>query len=125
MFDTNGTKLYYEFVYSRLTILIHFSFHYIFFHVNIFYYIPHFTFYKPDVYTALLPGEGDQLVTYYFNQYPVEFIYLNFQPLEIVSRYRDQQTQVVENYSYLFNLKPNKSWCLNTHFIPNISDLVD
>ena len=32
---------------------------------------------------------------------------LNFQPLEVVSRYRDPQLQVVENYSYLFNLRPN------------------
>ena len=31
---------------------------------------------------------------------------LNFQPLEVVSRYRDPQHQVVENYSYLFNLRP-------------------
>ena len=31
-------------------------------------------------------------------------IYLNFQPLEVVSRYRDPQPQVVDNYSYLFNL---------------------
>ena len=30
---------------------------------------------------------------------------LNFQPLEVVSRYRDPQPQVVENYSYLFILK--------------------
>ena len=27
-----------------------------------------------------------------------KLIYLNFQPLEIVSRYRDPQPQVVENY---------------------------
>ena len=35
--------------------------------------------------------------------------------------------QVAENYSYLFYLSTNicKSWCLNTHFIPNNSDLVD
>ena len=42
---------------------------------------------------------------------------LNFHPLEVVSRYRDPQLQVDENYSYLFILKPNicKSWCTNTH----------
>ena len=34
-------------------------------------------------------------------------IYLNFRPLDIVSRYRDPQSQVVENYSYLLNLRPN------------------
>ena len=42
-----------------------------------------------------------------FNPYPAELIYLNFQPLEIVSRCRDPQPQVVENYSYLCNLTPN------------------
>ena len=30
--------------------------------------------------------------------------YLNFQSLEVVSRYRDPQLQVAEKYSYLFNL---------------------
>ena len=34
------------------------------------------------------------------NPYPAELIYLNFQSLEVVSRYRDPQPQVVENYSY-------------------------
>ena len=44
----------------------------------------------------------------------------NFHPLEVVSRYRDPQLQVGENYSHLLNLGPNicKSWCLNTHFVP-------
>ena len=32
---------------------------------------------------------------------------LNFQPLEVVSRYRDAQLQVAENYSYLLNLRPS------------------
>ena len=41
-------------------------------------------------------------------------------------RYRDPQPQVVENYPYLFNLKSNiyKCWCLNSHFIPIIGDLI-
>ena len=34
-----------------------------------------------------------------------KLIYLNFQPLEVVSRYRDSQPQVVENYSYAFENK--------------------
>ena len=42
-----------------------------------------------------------------FNLYPAELIYLNFQPLEVVSRYRDTQLQVPENYSYSFNLSTN------------------
>ena len=35
----------------------------------------------------------------YVNPYPATFIYLHFQPLEVVSRYRDPQPQVIENYS--------------------------
>ena len=59
--------------------------------------------------------------------YPAELIYLNFHPLEVVSRYRDPQLQVSENYSYLFNFSTSicKSSCLDTRFIPNNSDLVD
>ena len=30
--------------------------------------------------------------------YPLKLIYFNFQPLEVVSRYRDPQPQVYENY---------------------------
>ena len=63
---------------------------------------------------------------YGLTPHPDKFIYFNFQPLEVVSRYRDLQPQVIENYSYLFNLKPNiyKSLCLNSHFIPNNSSLI-
>ena len=43
---------------------------------------------------------------YTFNPYPAKLFYLNCQPLDAVSLYRDQQPQVLENYSYLFNLKP-------------------
>ena len=35
-----------------------------------------------------------------FNPYPAKLFYLNFHPLVVVSRYRDPQPQVVENYSY-------------------------
>ena len=41
------------------------------------------------------------------NPYPAKLLYLNFHPLEVVSRYRDPQLQVAENYSYLFNLSSN------------------
>ena len=34
------------------------------------------------------------------NPYSAKLIYYNFQPLEVVSRYRDPQLQVGENYSY-------------------------
>ena len=40
------------------------------------------------------------------NPYLAKLIYLNFQPLELVSRYRDPQPQVDEVYSFLFNLSP-------------------
>ena len=51
---------------------------------------------------------------------------LIFHPLEVVSRYRDPQLQVAENYSYLFNFRRNicKSSCVNTYFIPNNCDLI-
>ena len=60
------------------------------------------------------------------NPYPAKVIYLNFQPLEVVDRYRDPQPQVVENYPHLFNLRPNiyKYLCLDSHFVSNISDLI-
>ena len=41
------------------------------------------------------------------NSYPAKLIYFNFQPLEVVSRYRDPQLQASENYLYLFNLGTN------------------
>ena len=41
------------------------------------------------------------------NPYPAKFIYLNFQPLGVGSRYRDPQLQVAENYLYLFDLSTN------------------
>ena len=50
-------------------------------------------------------GAGTTLTP--LNPYSAKVIYLNFQPLEVVSRCRDPQPQVVENDSYLFNLRPN------------------
>ena len=41
------------------------------------------------------------------NPYSSTVIYYNFKPLEVVSRYRDPQLQVAENYLYLFNLGTN------------------
>ena len=50
---------------------------------------------------------------------------LNFHPPKVVSRYRDPQLQVAENYSYLINLGPDicKFRCLNARFAPNESNL--
>ena len=41
------------------------------------------------------------------SRYPAKLIYLNFQPLKVVSRYRDPQLQMAENYSFSLNLRPN------------------
>ena len=66
----------------------------------------------------------------YTNPWSIKFINLNnldFHPLEVVSRYRDPQLQEGENYAYnLLNLRPkiSKTWSLNTHSIPNNSDLM-
>ena len=49
---------------------------------------------------------SDKTNVEFINPYPAKVIYLNFHPLEIVSRYRDPQLQVGENYSYLFDLGP-------------------
>ena len=53
-------------------------------------------------------------------------VFFNY-PLEVVSRYRDPQLQVAKNYSYLLNVITIicKSCCLDTHFAPDISDLID
>ena len=56
------------------------------------------------MYICLDPGKQETLSLLFTNSYPAKLIYLNFQPLEVVSRYRDPQPQVVENYSYL---RPN------------------
>ena len=58
---------------------------------------------------------------------PAKLIALNFQPLEVVFRFRDPQLQEADNYSYLFNMSINicKYWCLDIHLILDNSDLVD
>ena len=79
------------------------------------------------IYIYFCPVKKDSVFFNQFNPYPAELIYLHFHPLEVVSRYRDPQPQVVENYSYLPNLGPNiyKYLCSNINFTPNISDLID
>ena len=78
---------------------------------------------EEDEYGSLLLKLDIFTMTFFVNPYPAKVIYLNFQSLEVVCRYRDPQLQVAENYSYLFNFITNicKSWCLETHFIPNIA----
>ena len=41
----------------------------------------------------------------YINPLSATLSFLNFLPLDVVSRYRDPQFQVAENHSYLFNLR--------------------
>ena len=50
---------------------------------------------------------------------------LSFHSLEVVSRYRDPQLQVVDNYSYLFSLGPNtySSYGLNINLSHKICHL--
>ena len=60
------------------------------------------------------------------NQSTLKALYnLNFHTLDVVSRYRDAQIQVDENFSLLFHFRPNnyKYKYLNTHFIYNNGDL--
>ena len=47
------------------------------------------------------------LERFVFDPYPAKLIHENFHPLKVVSRYRDPQLQVAENYSYLFNFGTN------------------
>ena len=56
----------------------------------------------------------------------LEVKWLNFQPLEVVDRGSETQPEVVNNYPYLFDLRPNiyKTLCLNSNFIPNNSGLI-
>ena len=54
----------------------------------------------------------------YFNPLTGKLSYYNFHPLEVMSRYRDSQLQVGENYAYFFDLRANifKSKCWNTFY---------
>ena len=60
------------------------------------------------------------------NPLPAKLSYLNFHPLQVVSRYHDPLLQVGGSYYYVFNVRPNicKSWYLSTHFISNNSEKV-
>ena len=46
-----------------------------------------------------------------------ELLNFNFQSLEVVSRYRDTQLQVIENLCDLWNLSPNIYQCFKTEGI--------
>ena len=63
-------------------------------------------------------GEMKATITDYFIMLYLYFHYLKCHSPEVMSRYRDPQVQVGENYSYLFNLRQNICKCLslNTHY---------
>ena len=46
-------------------------------------------------------NSSDNVTSYSFNPLTARLLNLNFHPLEVVSRWRDPQLQVSENYSYL------------------------
>ena len=64
------------------------------------------------------------ILVWAINLYPAKLNNLNFHPLEVVSRYRDPQLQVAENYCYLFNLTPKIWKSLNTDIILKNWDLI-
>ena len=74
----------------------------------------------------LLPAPHCYQGRHSVNPYPAKFIYSNFQLLEVVDRYRDSQLQVVDNCSYLLDLRPNiyKILYLISHFLSNNSGLL-
>ena len=43
------------------------------------------------------------MLTTMIDPYPAKLTYLNCQTLEVLSRYRDPQAQVIENYNYFFD----------------------
>ena len=62
---------------------------------------------------------------YIFNLLTAKLFNLNFHPLEVVSRWRDPQLQVSENYSDLTKWRSTlfKSYWLVSHFILNIFEM--
>ena len=46
------------------------------------------------------------IIEAHVNPCPAKLSNFNFNPVEVVSRYRDPQLQLCENYSYLFILMP-------------------
>ena len=69
------------------------------------YYYPNICFRQNIIPSKFLV---DDQLNKYSNPCPAKLI-LNFQLLQLVSRYRDPQPEVVENYSYLFNLRPKSA----------------
>ena len=54
-----------------------------------------------------IPSEKTFAMSTYINPYLAKVIYLNFQPLEVVSRYRDPQAQVVKKLLIFFLVRTN------------------
>ena len=55
--------------------------------------------------TVIFESDLHQAQSGHIIPYPAKLIYLNFHPLDVVSRYRDPQLQVGENYWYWFSLR--------------------
>ena len=66
-------------------------------------YARHITIFLRFIFIAVLYLQAEKIQ--WDCSYPL--CHLHFQPLEVVSRYRDPQLQVGENYSYLFKFKKN------------------
>ena len=58
--------------------------------------------------------------------FPTNVSYFIFNHLRLCLATVTRNLTLSGHYSHLINLKPNisKTWCLNTHFIPNNSDLI-
>ena len=80
------------------------------------------------IFILISPGHITISTNSELNPLPTKFLNLNFHPLKVVSRYRDPQLAVVENFSHFFCLMRDQTFanleCLNTHFIPNNCDLI-
>ena len=70
----------------------------------------------------MIPGKHDKLNQYCFNPLTAKLFNLILHPLEVVSRWRDLQPQVSENYSDFTKWRSTlfKSCWLMSHFIFNI-----
>ena len=56
----------------------------------------------PSTYRLLRLLVLQRLTLFTFNRYPAKLPYMNFHPLEVVSRYRVPQLQVAENYFFCY-----------------------
>ena len=74
----------------------------------------------------MLTRDGEPIGPYYLNQHWINVSCLLGYMTTRGDNYREPQPHVVENYSYLINLRPNidSFLCLNNHLIPINSKLI-